>query len=132
VTDLAPAHRRGEAVSYFSVALYLGLALGPSLGERVLGDGHFSRVWVLAAALVVVAAALGSRVQDAPGGGRHVGGQGGRRAARSQLVHPAGLVPGAALGLGTVSFAAFAAFMPLHARAVGAGASGPVFLVFAG
>ena len=30
--DLAPDHRRGEAASYFSVALYGGLALGP--GDR--------------------------------------------------------------------------------------------------
>ena len=27
--DMAPSHRRGEAASYFSVALYSGLALGP-------------------------------------------------------------------------------------------------------
>src|SRR4029450_8218989 len=31
--DLAPDHRRGEAASYFSVALYGGLAVGPPRGE---------------------------------------------------------------------------------------------------
>ena len=34
--DMAPSHRRGEAASYFSVALYSGLALGPALGDTDL------------------------------------------------------------------------------------------------
>src|SRR6476660_6067871 len=32
VQDLAPTERRGEATSYFSVAVYGGLAIGPLLG----------------------------------------------------------------------------------------------------
>jgi len=113
-------------VSYFSVALYLGLALGPSLGETVLGDGQFTRVWLLAAMLVVVAGLLGAFVKEAPRAGRD------DSARRTQLVNPAALLPGAALALGTISFAAFAAFLPVYARRIGLGASGPVFLVFAG
>ena len=44
-TDLAPEHRRGEAASYFSVAIYGGMAFGPWLGEWAVGrwgfDGGF-------------------------------------------------------------------------------------------
>ena len=44
-TDLAPEHRRGEAASYFSVAIYGGMAFGPWLGEWAAGrwgfDGGF-------------------------------------------------------------------------------------------
>ena len=45
ITDLAPVERRGEAVSYWSVAVYGGLAFGPVLGDRVAATarGHYGR-----------------------------------------------------------------------------------------
>src|ERR1051325_2032067 len=64
ITDMAPADRRGEAVSYFSVALYLGLALGPSLAESVLHGGHFGRVWILVCSFGLAASALSTAVGD--------------------------------------------------------------------
>ena len=36
IADLAPVERRGEAISYWSVAVYSGLAFGPFIGEVVL------------------------------------------------------------------------------------------------
>ena len=59
ITDLAPEERRGEAISYWSVAVYGGLAFGPALGEAVLSHDRFDRVWVVAAGLALVAALLG-------------------------------------------------------------------------
>jgi predicted MFS family arabinose efflux permease len=47
-------------------------------------------------------------------------------------VHPAGLVPGSAFGLGTFGYAAFAAFMPLYAPSLGLKGSAPVFGLYAG
>ncbi|MFZ8997417.1 MAG: MFS transporter, partial [Ilumatobacteraceae bacterium] len=38
IADLSPPNRRAESASYFSVAVYGGLGLGPSLGEWVLGE----------------------------------------------------------------------------------------------
>src|ERR1043166_1369549 len=52
VTDIAPDERRGEAVSWFSVSLYLGIALGPTLGESVLHHVGFDGVWLVSSALV--------------------------------------------------------------------------------
>ena len=49
VTDLAPENRRGEALSLYSLGLWGGLALGPLLGELVLGTDRFVAVWLLAA-----------------------------------------------------------------------------------
>src|SRR5688500_19022472 len=46
--DMAPPDRRGEAASYFSVALYSGLALGPALGEHLADSAGYGRVWVVA------------------------------------------------------------------------------------
>jgi MFS family permease len=124
VTDLVPASRRGQAVSYFSGALYGGIALGPLVGEWVLGDGGYSRVWVLAAGLGAVAAVLSLGLREGP---RPV-----RSGPRPRLVHPAGLMPGSAFGLGTFGYAAFAAFMPLYAPSLGLKGSAPVFGLYAG
>jgi MFS family permease len=124
VTDLVPATRRGQAVSYFSGALYAGLALGPLVGEWVLGDGAYSRVWALAAGLTVVAGVLAMVLREAP--------RPDRTGARARLVHPAALWPGTAFGLGTFGYAAFAAFMPLYAPSLGLAGSAPVFGLYAG
>src|SRR5688500_12080856 len=56
VNDLAPPERRGEAVSYFSVAVYGGLAAGPAIGEWVEGAAGYDAVWWVAAALCAVGA----------------------------------------------------------------------------
>lgn len=124
VTDLVPASRRGQAVSYFSGALYAGLAVGPLVGEWALGDGHYGRVWALAAGLAVLAALLAAGLREGPRPARNGG--------RARLVHPAALVPGSAFGLGTFGYAAFAAFMPLYAPSLGLAGSAPVFGLFAG
>ncbi len=124
VTDLVPASRRGQAISYFSGALYGGIALGPLAGEAILGDGHYGRVWVLAAALAAAGALLALGVREAtrpPSTG-----------VRPRLIHPAGLVPGSAFGLGTFGYAAFAAFMPLYAPTLGLSGSAPIFGCYAG
>jgi MFS family permease len=124
VTDLVPAHRRGQAVSYFSGALYAGIALGPLAGEAILGNGHYDRVWILAAVLAATAALLATGMREAA--------RPPRPEARIPLIHPAGLVPGSAFGLGTFGYAAFAAFMPLYAPTLGLSGSAPIFGVYAG
>ena len=48
-SDLAPPDRRGEALSFLSLSLYLGIAIGPLIGEAVLGDGDFALVWLVTA-----------------------------------------------------------------------------------
>lgn len=58
LADIAPVERMGEALSYNSLGLYLGLALGPPLAEFLLGVGGHETVWLGAAALGVVAAAV--------------------------------------------------------------------------
>ena len=53
VTDIAPEERRGEAISIYTLGLWGGLALGPFLGELVLGDGRYDAVWLTAAAFAL-------------------------------------------------------------------------------
>ena len=49
MSDLAPPERRGEAMSLFSLSLYVGIAVGSLAGESIVRIGGFSAAWVLAA-----------------------------------------------------------------------------------
>jgi predicted MFS family arabinose efflux permease len=64
IADLAPAHRLGEALSYNSLALYLGLAAGPPVAELVIERWGFAVGWYVAAALALVAAVIFSVVPE--------------------------------------------------------------------
>ena len=124
VTDLAPAARRGEAVSYWSVAIYGGLAAGPALGEFVLGDDRFGLVFLVAAGIALGAAALGlgtaevERPEEGPTGG--------------PLWNRAALGPGTVLFLGLAGLAAFLAFARLYADDLGMAGAESVFLLYGG
>jgi MFS family permease len=124
IQDMAPEHRRGEAASYFSVALYSGLALGPALGEHLAdGAGGYHRVWIVAGLAGVVAAALGLGTPHAPMAD----------APRpTSLLHPAALGPGVVLMLGLLPFTGFAAFLSVYGREIGLHDTGPVFFAYAG
>jgi predicted MFS family arabinose efflux permease len=111
-------------VSYFSGAVYGGLGLGPLLGESVVRNFGYSGVWGMAAGLAAIAALVAVWLRDAA--------RPHRTGPSPGLLHPAGLVPGSALGLATVGYAAFASFMPLYAANLGLGASAPLFGLYAG
>jgi MFS family permease len=121
--DLAPDHRRGEAASYFSVALYGGLAVGPPLGEALVDHG-FAVVWAVTGACAVLAAVVSigiprGRTVDAPPAGR-------------TFLQPDALWPGVILLLGLIPFTAFSSFVPLFAEDIGLDTVGPVFGLYAG
>ena len=75
VSDLAPEHRRGEALNWFSVSIYLGMALGPWMGEatKAWGDSWlpidgFDTAFVAAGVLMAAAAVVGIWLPaDVPG-----------------------------------------------------------------
>lgn len=122
LADLAPASRMGEAVSYNSLGLYLGLALGPPLGE-VLAEGMgFTAAWYGAAGLAVLAAVT-------------VQGIGETRSATEAPDRPAALIhwravpPALGFLTSVVAMGGFLAFAALHAEAVGlASTSVPLFV----
>jgi MFS family permease len=125
VTDLAPAHRRGEALSVFSLGLWGGLALGPLLGELVLGDDRFDAVWVLAAVCCLTAGLIGLVLPEtAPAR------EADRGLATTRLVHPAAIGPGVVLTFTVLGFAGLGTFGALYARDLGLDGAGSVFLVF--
>ena len=125
VTDLAPERRRGEALSLYSLGLWGGLALGPLLGELVLGTNRFATVWLLAAGFCLLAAAIGLTLPEtAP---EHAVGE---ALEPSRLVHPAAVGPGLVLAVTVFGFAGLGTFAALYARELGMEGAGAVFLVF--
>jgi MFS family permease len=124
VTDLAPPARRGQAISYFTLAPYGGLALGPLLGELVLGGDRYDAVWLVSAGAALAAAVLGALVPETSPEGA--------RAGAVQLVHRAALAPGVVLLCALLGFGAFNAFITLYALELGLEGGGLLFLEFAG
>jgi MFS family permease len=126
--DIAPPLRRGEALNLLSLSLYLGLAIGPFVGESIQSALGFSAVWVVALSLAVVATGLSVLVPEtsptviAPRVGP-------RR--RARLIHPAAIFPGVLILLGTWGMAGFLAYVPLHADAVGLPGGGLPLAIYA-
>ena len=123
INDLAPDERRGEALSYFSLALYGGLALGPVLGEAVLDAGSYGLTWLVAAAAAGLAALLGLPVPDT----RSERPEG---RARGRFIHPAALLPGAILACSVWGLAGYNTFVPLYALSLGLDGSRGVLALY--
>ena len=122
--DLATDERRGEAASYFSLAIYSSLFLGPPLGEWISETFGNDTAWLLAGGLAVLAASTGIVAPGAPA-------EPPPKPERRVLLHRAALRPGAVLFLGLLGYTGFLAFAALHAEEVGIANTGTVFTVFA-
>ena len=111
ITDLAPIERRGEAISYWSVAVYSGLAFGPIIGEAIHSAWGYDAVWLVGAGFAGAAAALGAMTRETrpdltpPKG--------------LPLLHRAALIPGTMLFLGLIPLAGYTAFLKLYGATVG-------------
>lgn len=125
VTDLAPLSRRGEAISYWSIAVYGGLAFGPSLGEWLLDGDRFGLVWTVSAGLALLAALIGLATTETVRPHAHD-----PEVPPTPLIHRAALPPGLVLFLGIVGMAGFFAFVPLYVDELGMEDSSGVFLLY--
>lgn len=124
ITDLAPPKRRGEAISYWSVAVYSGFAFGPAVGEFVQERWGYTTLWLVAAGLGAASALLGCFTREVERE-RASGPMG-------PLVHRRAIGPGAVLFSGLVATAAFSAFVPLYVDDVGIDHTAVVFILFGG
>jgi MFS family permease len=126
MSDLAPAERRGEAISLFSLSLYGGLAVGPPIGELLVNVAGFTTVWLVAACSALLAVLLASRVGDTrePFSAAEPGQQ--------RLVPRAAVVPALLLLALVWGMAGFLAFVPLYALDLGLPGSGFLLFGFAG
>lgn len=122
INDMAPDERRGEALSFFSLALFAGLGAGPVIGETVLEGAGYAAAWLLAGGSALVAAVVGGLVPDTR---QEVASQPARH-----LLHRAGLLPGAVLGAQVWGLAGFTTFVPLYALHLGLSGSRGVFAAY--
>lgn len=129
-TDLAPIERRASAVARLSIAIYLGFACGPALGELLM-DRSPAATWTVLALLMVLGSAIASTMSEtrppAPTPARGMG----SAAPRQPLLHRGAVLPGIvllALGVGYTSVTAHSA---LYARSIGLGSSGVLYATFA-
>jgi predicted MFS family arabinose efflux permease len=126
VADLAPPGRAGEALSFNSLSLYLGIAFGPLLGQWLLGAGGFSLAWAGGAALALTAALLALRLPETA-----------RPAENSEHTNAPGFLHREAIAPSLVLFAAIAgmggffAFVAIYATEdLGLDGTGGVLLLF--
>lgn len=121
VADMAPEERRGEAVSFYSVSIYLSLALGPLIGETILGKFGFDGVWYASAAMTGMAVMLLTPMPEtkpadlAP--------------QRMRLIHLKGIAPGIVIAASVWAFAGFTSFVVLYAKQIGLRGAGGLFVL---
>ena len=109
LADLAPPGRAGEALSWSSVALYLGIALGPPLGQALVHLGGFNAAWLAGTALALFATGLAARIPETMPAGSPPGDG-------APLIHWGVIRPSLGLFSGVAATAAYLAFVGLYAR----------------
>ncbi|HKB32122.1 MAG TPA: MFS transporter [Streptosporangiaceae bacterium] len=111
LVSLCPPERRGRVVGLYGIYMWLGITLGALFGTVAMRLSGFSAVWALcvvaaAAGFLAVAAKKGPARQEAP-------------RTRAALLPASTVVPGVALSLAALGYAALAAFVALHMMARG-------------
>jgi MFS family permease len=124
IADLAPAHRRAEAASYFSVAVFGGIGIGPAIAETLTGEDRYALTFITAGVVAVIAAIV---VIAIPG---RVDTRRARGPMTMVLIHRAALWPGLVLASGIAAYTAFAAFLPEYSRDVGLGGAAALFAAY--
>lgn len=130
-TDLAPANRRGEAISLVSLSLYLGIAIGPLLGEVILDGWNYAAVWIVTGLLYAVSVGLSWIVPETLRAEEAATAEPGAAPHKHPLIHPRGITPGLLALCGVWGMGPFFAFVPLMVDDLGIGSSGPYFGIFA-
>ena len=125
IADMSPPNRRAEAASYFSVAVFGGLGIGPVLGEWILGDDRYQLTFVVAGVIALCSAVLVLAVPAASDRRLH-----GEAAPPFRFFHPAALYPGLVLASGVAAYSVYSAFLPDYSRTVGLSGAGGLFLVY--
>lgn len=123
IADLSPATRRAEGASFFSVAVFGGLGVGPIIGEWVLADGRYARTFIVASLFCLLAAAIATAAPATP-----------RRAPDAPRpprgFHRAAFPPGIVLAAGIAAVTAFMAFVPTYVDRLGMSGASGVFVLY--
>lgn len=123
VNNLAPAERRAEAASLYSVGLFVGLGIGPIIGDRLSENAQYSAAFLVAAGFVGLGTVLAVMLdRDRPD----------QIVAPSKvpLFHPSGLRVGIAFACSVAGYVGWTSFLALRADEVGGVSAGRIFLAY--
>jgi MFS family permease len=125
IVDLAPAGRRGRVIGLYGLSVWAGLSIGPLFGELIKHAGGYSAVWIFAGTMPLIGALVAARVPDPFRPGKWLEHE------HHSLIAREAIVPGAALALGSIGYAAVATFVVLHLDDRGVDHGALVFGAFA-
>jgi predicted MFS family arabinose efflux permease len=125
LVDIAPAARLGSAISINSLGLYLGLTIGPPVGEMVVFAAGFGAAWYVAGGLGMVSAVVVLGIGETRPPTRDPRG-------RAPLVHRPSLPLPLALGFlaSVAAMGGFLAYAALRSQAVGLGTASVPLIVY--
>jgi MFS family permease len=123
IVDMAPVARRGRVLGLYGLAVWGGLSVGPLAGQLILDSGGYDAVWIFAAAMPLLGAAIAAFISDPFKPLSH--------AEPHPLIAPEAVRPGLAIALASVGYATVAAFIVLMLEDRGIGHGATVFAAFA-
>lgn len=116
--ELAPENRRSQAAAFVLISFHVGMGLGPSCGEAMLGLFSYQTIWLSIAATTAASGVAAMMLQHRPGD--HL-------APPAPWIHRRALWPGTVSMFGVFAFNGFMMFVPLYGREVGLSDVGLVF-----
>lgn len=125
LADLAPADQLGRALSYNSLALYVGLAVGPLLADVLRQTSGFPAAWSVAALLAAIAAIGFVAVPETRVGPPAAG-------TPPPLVYRPAVPVVLGFLASIVAMGGFLAFVALHAQSVGLAMTSLPLVVYGG
>jgi MFS family permease len=119
VVDLSPVKQRGELLGYMSLAVPIGMAVGPALGGFLHESWGYKPLFAISAALGLLAAILATQIREADP--EQISTQGQKTVPQTRsfwelAIAPSLLVPGLVLLLIGIVFGTLASFLPLFMR----------------
>jgi MFS family permease len=124
LADLAPPSRMGEALSYNSLGLYLGIALGPPIGEKLLETWGYDAAWYGAGVLAVVAVLLSVAIGEPEREQTDIG--------HGAMIHRPAVAISLGFGSSLAALGGFLAFASLYAEDIGMSNASVVLLIYGG
>lgn len=128
-TDLAPSDRLAGAIARFSLFLYAGIAIGPSIAELVVDRVGFTALWFVPATLATIGIACVRMLPES--GTSAIARRAELGASPRRLLHPAAIGPGLVLMTTGMGYASITGFSSLYARHIELSSPGLLYAVFA-
>jgi MFS family permease len=134
VVHQTPHSRRARVLSYFSVPLFLGVAIGPVVGDALIAGIGQDGTWLVSGAIMFAATPgcvlQARRMAGVPQPASTAPQEHFLTALVGPLVQPSAVWPATVLALSIVGFAGFQALVPVYGPEIGLPATGTVFFLY--